>query len=139
ITLTISSIRPSRRITRNPNSLTWSRALSKRASTCSRRPCSSRSSAAIRASIWSSRWNNAGRSSSAVRSTAAAPAFLVIERADSPTAPPILSLQRPGNPAVLADAPEVDGDQDRYDHGDEHAVQHVETQQRVLADEGAGE
>ena len=51
----------------------------------------------------------------------------------------IYHSQRPADPAVLADAPEVDGDQHRHDHRDEDAVQHVEAQQRVLADERAGQ
>src|SRR2546429_6172968 len=47
--------------------------------------------------------------------------------------------KRPGNSAVLANAPEMDGDQHRHDHRNKHAVQHIKTQQRVLAHEGAGQ
>src|SRR6185503_17360064 len=41
--------------------------------------------------------------------------------------------------AVLADAPEMDGHQDRGDQGDADAVQDVEAQQRAGADEPAGQ
>ena len=50
-----------------------------------------------------------------------------------------VSSQRPADAAVLADAPEVDGQEDRGDERQEHDVEHVEAQQRVLADLEAAE
>src|SRR5262245_12516254 len=49
------------------------------------------------------------------------------------------ALQRPGDAAVLADAPEVDRHQRRRDEREADAVEHVEAEQRRLADEAAGE
>src|SRR5258706_16441202 len=46
---------------------------------------------------------------------------------------------RTGDSAVLADSPEVHGDQDHDDEGDRYAMQDVEPQERALADEASGE
>src|SRR5581483_5308487 len=43
--------------------------------------------------------------------------------------------RRAGDAAVLPDAPEVDRDQDDDDEGERDAVEHVEAEQRRLADE----
>src|SRR5262245_19203530 len=50
-----------------------------------------------------------------------------------------LGLQGSADAAVLPDAPEVDGHQDHRDDGHRDAVQHVEAEQRLLADEPAAE
>src|SRR6185369_9728956 len=48
-------------------------------------------------------------------------------------------LHRPRDPAVLADAPEVHGHQERRDQRNPDAVENVEAQQRARADETAAE
>src|SRR5712692_11204687 len=48
-------------------------------------------------------------------------------------------LQRPRDAAVLAHAPEVDGHEDAGHERDAHAVEHVEAQERALADEAPAE
>ena len=47
--------------------------------------------------------------------------------------------ERPADAAVLPDPPEVDGQEDGGDQRQEHDVEHVEAQQRVLADLEAAE
>ena len=47
--------------------------------------------------------------------------------------------ERPRDAAVLADPPEVDGQEDRGDEREDHDVEHVEPEQRVLADLQAAE